>query len=330
MQPTCNTQSVDNRSFTTEQWMNWLVSKRHISEHVAEMNGIRFSDRGMTIPICDEKGKHVFNKYRRAPWLHSGPKYLYEKGSSARLFGAHIIRDVDTVYITEGECDAMAMQSLGFYAVSSTGGASTFLPEWKELLKAKRVVLCYDSDAAGAKGALRVVDILGSAHIVFLPHKYGKDITDMLQARQGKELLTCLERTVDITNDWRKSLEVLKSERTRYIQEYLRSPSTVDMYIDLVYARIEEDKPVRRTARPAANEDKIARANSYPLRKLVKVNSMGFAQCVSGCKDTTWSMKVYKDNHAYSFCCGKRHDAISIYRALNPTATFAETLEKLA
>ncbi len=328
MQQTCNTLNVDN-SFTIEEWVEWLTKERCISESVAKMNGVRFSDRGMTIPIRDEKGNLLFNKYRRAPWVHSGPKYLYDKGSKAYLFGAEFIRDISTVYITEGECDAMAMQSLGYYTVSSTGGATTFLPAWKEILQGKKVVLCYDSDIAGVKGAIRTLDILGSAYLAILPNKFGKDVTDILRASQEQELRNVLSRSVLISNDWRKTLEILKSERTRHIQQYLRSPSTVDLYIDTVHARIEEDKPVvRKTVRNDC--DKISIANSYPIKKLVKVNGFGFAQCVSGCKDTDWSMKVYKDNHAYAFCCGKRHDAISIYRTLNTNATFAETLEKLA
>jgi len=329
MQPICNNLPVDNRFFTIEQWLTWLTDERCIDVRVAEMHGIRFSDRGMTIPIRDEKGNLLFNKYRRAPWVHTGPKYLYEKGATAQLFGLQHIKDVDTVHITEGECDAMVLQSLGYYAISSTGGASTFLPSWKEVLAHKKVILCYDADAAGVKGALRVVDILGSAHVVFLPHKWGKDVTDIVRANQIDELKKVLTCTVCVTNNWRESLEALKRERTLYIQNYLRSPVTVDLYIDAVYARIEEDKPMaKRTVRN--DGDKIGSANSYPIKKLVKVNGMGFAQCVSGCKDKTWSMKVYKDNHAYAFCCGKRHDAISIYRTLNPTATFVETLEKLA
>ncbi len=328
MQQACNIGTVDNAPFTTEQWVMWLTNERCISIPVAKSNGVRFSDRGMTIPIRDENGNHIFNKYRRAPWVHSGPKYIYEKGSSASLFGVQFIKDVDTVYITEGECDAMVLQSLGFYAVSSTGGASTFLPQWADMLKGKNIIVCYDSDSAGAKGSLRVVDILGSAKVAMLPHTWGKDITDMMRADKEDELRTILSRAITITNKWRESLEVLKSERTRYIQQYMRSPSTVDMYIDAVYARIEEDKPVKR--RTVEVGDDIARANSYPIKKLLKVNGVGFARCINGCKDTDWSMKVYNDNHAYAFCCGKRHDAISIYRTLNPTATFAETIKKLA
>lgn len=289
---------------------------------------MRFSDRGLTIPIRDEHGKIIFNKYRRAPWVTDGPKYVYEKGSTAYLYGAELIRDIDTVYITEGELDTLALRTLGYYAVTSTGGASTFSPDWCGLLKNKNVVLCYDSDAAGVKGALRVLDILKNARIALPPISYGKDITDIVKNGGEDKLRVSLSRSLQVTNEWKKTIEVFKTERVRFIQEYVISPKLIDMYIDGVYARIQEDKPIRRTSLPK-NTDEIVRANSYPIQNLVKTNGAGFAQCINGCKDKTWSMKVYKDNHAYAFCCGKRHDAISIYRTLNPNASFQDALKAL-
>lgn len=327
----CNDKAVDNLPFTTDQWLAWLVDTRHISLHVAQLAQIRFSPRGMTIPIFDEHGKHIFNKYRRAPWVTEGPKYSYEYGASAYLYGAHLIRDVGLVHIAEGECDALVLQSMGYYAVSSTGGASTFSPAWSELLKNKKVVLCYDADAAGVRGAVRVVDILGSANVAILPYGHGKDVTEIVHDGIESETLLreALANPIPLTNKWVQSLETLKTERTRYIQQYRISPIVLDMYIDAVHARIQEDKPVRRRARTESDDDDIARANSFPIQNLVKVSKAGFAHCIGGCKDKTASMKVYKDNHAYSFCCGKRHDAISIYRALNSSATFADTLKAL-
>lgn len=322
MQQSCNYQ------YTINEWLQWLTDDRCISVQVAEQAGLRFSDRGVKIPIRDEHGKVIFNKYRRAPWTHDGPKYSYEKGARAYLYGADLIRDVDTVYITEGEFDALVLRSIGYYAVTSTGGASTFSPEWATLLSGKTVVLCYDADAAGVKGALRVVDILKKAHIAFVPWGYGKDITDVVRAGQEDKLDFALKNAVAITNEWKKAIDILKTERVRFIQQYITSPAVVDMYIDGVYSRIQEDKPIRRSS-VSKDTDKIVQANSYPIRKLLKVNGSGFAQCISGCKDKTWSMKVYKDNHAYAFCCGKRHDAISIYRLQHPDATFSQTLDAL-
>ena len=50
----------------------------------------------------------------------------------------------------------MLLCQVGYNAVSSTGGAGTWKPEWAKLFAAVRsIIILYDNDAAGRDGALR-------------------------------------------------------------------------------------------------------------------------------------------------------------------------------
>jgi DNA primase len=72
--------------------------------------------------------------------------------------------EVETVYLTEGESDTLALietgiESDGKAAVVASPGTS-FPREWAPLFNGKRVVLCYDLDGAGIAAAATVAATL--------------------------------------------------------------------------------------------------------------------------------------------------------------------------
>jgi DNA primase len=74
------------------------------------------------------------------------------------------------------------LETRGFQAVTSTGGAGSFRHEWAEEFKPiPRVFICFDRDEAGRRGALRVARMIPHAKLVELPHEVGDggDITDL-------------------------------------------------------------------------------------------------------------------------------------------------------
>lgn len=79
----------------------------------------------------------------------------------------------DTVYIFEGEKDCLLGIKLGLPAITVTAGSGSFKPEWLPLFKNKNVVVCYDVDDAGKKGAAVVAEYLAgvtqSLKIIDLP-----------------------------------------------------------------------------------------------------------------------------------------------------------------
>ncbi len=161
--------------------IEWLHA-RGITDAVLAVNGIDWNGTHLVIPIKDPDGNFLFNKYRRDPFGPTDqPKYKYEAGSTAHLFNAHKLNECHSVIICEGEMDALRLESAGYLAVTSTGGAGTFKDEWVELLTGKDLYICYDNDEAGLKGAAKILTKL-PAKMVLVPRAEGvKDITDYLK-----------------------------------------------------------------------------------------------------------------------------------------------------
>jgi len=159
------------------------LNERGISDAIISENNITWELCHITIPIYDVNDIHLFNKYRRDPAGDIGdttnPKYRYDKGAKISLYG--INKPIaDQVIICEGEFDAMILQSKGFCAVTSTGGAMSFQEEWKKYFVDKDVYVCFDNDKAGTEGKIKVLKILPWAKNLPLPGEVGDhgDITD--------------------------------------------------------------------------------------------------------------------------------------------------------
>jgi hypothetical protein len=88
------------------------------------------------------------------------------------------------VLLCEGEPDALCARSHGLPGVSGIGGAATFLPQWAEQLRGRLVIVCYDSDEAGRRGAAKVHDMLQRSVVVDLApdRNDGLDVTDWFQS----------------------------------------------------------------------------------------------------------------------------------------------------
>jgi 5S rRNA maturation endonuclease (ribonuclease M5) len=100
------------------------------------------------------------------------------------------------VVIVEGELDATVLSQNGFLVVSGTGGAGTWKAEWNENFRDKVVIICYDADEAGERGARKVARALtGVAARVVIVKPFGpdasedrKDVTDFfVKARKTVE-----------------------------------------------------------------------------------------------------------------------------------------------
>lgn len=88
-----------------------------------------------------------------------------EAGAEPCLFGWHLIDPkVRTVAITEGEIDAMTLHQLGIPAVSINQGAGNHQwieADWERLERFSEILICFDDDEAGKKGAAEVIQRLG-------------------------------------------------------------------------------------------------------------------------------------------------------------------------
>jgi DNA primase len=167
------------------------LNERGIPDETITRFALGWNDERITIPVHDRDGTLVLYKLGRAPDSPSdSPKMLYyPSGSRAELYGWDTLaQKPSSVVVCEGEYDRLVLESHGFPAVTGTGGAGTFKPEWAEAIaQVPEVYLCFDNDVAGRLGAERVARLIPQAKTVTLPPQVGEagDVTDYF-VRLGK------------------------------------------------------------------------------------------------------------------------------------------------
>jgi DNA primase len=157
----------------------------------------RFRGRLM-FPICNDVGEVIAFSGRllkeeegAAKYLNSPETPLFRKGNV--LFGLHkskrALIEANCAIVCEGQLDLISLFEAGITNVVAPQGTA-FTENQARILKrfADEVVLCFDSDAAGAKAAERSLDALLEndfiVRVVELPP--GED-PDSLVRRDGKE-----------------------------------------------------------------------------------------------------------------------------------------------
>lgn len=302
---------------------HWL-KRRGITDPIIEQFGLRVGDHGsmkgaIVIPIHDEKGTFLYNKYRRDPLDDRKPKYIYDKGGSLALYGAGFAVATNTVLVTEGEMDALVAWSAHIPAVSSTGGAMSFKSDWGEFFANKETYLCFDNDEPGGAGMVKAKKIIPHAKIVFLPDAANiKDISDYVT--HGGDLHALLATARVFTSD----ADIIEDRAARVA--LFKSTHFHDAWL------AERDLEREWENRPKVDrksDDEVDRARGYPIPKLLAITADGKAKCLWH-NERTPSMHYYPEtNHVYCFGCGKHGDAIDVYRALNG-GTFRNALKALA
>lgn len=162
---------MERRGFTRETLDKWTI-------------GWSATDRRFTIPVFDAEGDLVAVKLYWPNAKAPSPKmYFWGEENDTSLFNPARLADADDVVLTEGELDCILLEQKGIPAVSTTGGAVGFQPEWAEAFRGKRIFLTPDDDEPGAKGAVRTATMLeGVAEVVYIADLdtgiKGGDVTD--------------------------------------------------------------------------------------------------------------------------------------------------------
>jgi len=164
------------------------LKKKGISKETIDRYSLGVNRQRITIPIYDD-AKNIVNVRQYSPNPKDARhKVINYKGfGGRRLYPYEALADQE-IWITEGELKALLLRERGFNAMCATGGAGTWAMEWNDLFAKKDVVLCYDIDDAGIKGANRVARCLyptaKSVTLVVLPidrKEFPKgDVTDWL------------------------------------------------------------------------------------------------------------------------------------------------------
>lgn len=285
--------------------LHWL-SARGVSPSVIELFNITVSEHRdfgecIRIPVTSDG----LSKYRRNPDHNIKPKYTADMGLKATLYGWELAKSHSQILVTEGELDTLVGWSNNIASVSSTAGALTFLDEWIELLKNKEVFLCFDNDATGADGMVRILQRLPQAKVVLIPQRPNiKDLTDYVQ--YGGDINELIKTAKVYT-----SIEDVKNERAARVSVF-ESVLFHDAYIEAL-----EPKVIPNSRPNAAKDDsKKEIAKCYPIENLIEFKHK--KACCIWHNEKTPSMAYYpKTNSVYCFGCGKYGDAIDVYRQLH-------------
>jgi DNA primase len=159
------------------------LNGRGIPDEMIDLNLIGWNSWRITIPIYNRDGELVFFKQARDPEdQNDSPKMIAWPKGHLELYGWENLKDSPSeVIICEGELDRLVLEANGFKTVTSTGGARAFKKEWaKEFESISEVYICFDNDAPGREGTLRVTRFVPQAKIAELPNEVGEsgDVTD--------------------------------------------------------------------------------------------------------------------------------------------------------
>jgi DNA primase len=157
----------------------------------------RFRDRIM-FPICNDLGEVIAfsgrvlkEKEGAAKYLNSPETPLFRKGSV--LFGLdktkRALIEANCAIVCEGQLDLISLFEAGITNVVAPQGTAFTETQARTLKRlVDEVVLCFDSDAAGAKAAERSLDaLLENDLIVRVAEIPPGDDPDSLVRREGKE-----------------------------------------------------------------------------------------------------------------------------------------------
>lgn len=202
-----------NDSIQQEYDANLVVSKtgqeflknRGITEQTWETYGLGWNAGRITIPIKNALGKTINIR------MHAADKNIRTTEAKVISYGngygrnrifpiSTFLNNPDTVYISEGELDAILMNQYGLPTVTGTAGALGWKSQWSGFFDGKNVIIIYDCDDAGRKGAVKTASTITNAKSIKiidlqLVKEEGKDITDFLMKYTIDNLIEIINKT---------------------------------------------------------------------------------------------------------------------------------------
>jgi len=188
----------------------FLENKRGWSREIIKEYRIGYNERlkRITIPIFDDQGQ-LRNVRQYRPKEARNKVVSFGRGyGQVRLFPLSVLQDVKEgaeILLCEGEADTLVGLSQGLSCVTCTGGAGVWKTEWNKHFKGLHVVIAFDNDAPGRRGAEKVGKALsgvaGSISVIQWPDfmEEGQDVTDwfMTHGKTADGLLALPRKKID-------------------------------------------------------------------------------------------------------------------------------------
>ena len=175
----------------------------------------KYRDRVM-FPIINTQGKIIgfggrIIKDEEPKYLNSDESVIFRKKDN--LYGLNLsrteIQKEGYAVLVEGYMDVISLYQSGVRNVAASLGTALTDEQAKLLARyTKKVVLCYDADAAGIKAALRGIDVLRNAgvEVRVLHVDDGKDPDEYVKKHGRDAFLELIERKAMPDVDYRFSL----------------------------------------------------------------------------------------------------------------------------
>ncbi|MFN3465522.1 MAG: CHC2 zinc finger domain-containing protein [Terricaulis sp.] len=212
-------------------------------------------------PLHDEKASPVQAYGRKiTDGLRKGtPLHLYLAGPLAGIFNRDAVIASDEIILCEAIIDALTFWAAGYAHVTASFGANGFTDELRQALSAshiKRVLVAYDRDEAGDRGAVEVADALARHGVAVYRVNFPKGMDANEYARQvqpaPKALATLLRSA-----EWMKGGEANAN----------RAPAPEAVIIEEEAAR-EEEPPRVETPEPLLAAELATPAPAAPASRL--------------------------------------------------------------
>lgn len=177
-----------NKKYLKKEHIKILAEDRGLPVEAFEGYEMGFDGIRYTFPIRKPDGELIGLRHYR---IHN--KMMNTKDTPVGLFNIHNVKTKEsTVYICEGEFDAIALNWL-LKTLNKPGiaigvpGAGVFSDMWVPYMYGKNVIVLYDNDDAGQKGAVKVhAKLEGTARSLRYIHwkdrlRVGYDVRDLVK-----------------------------------------------------------------------------------------------------------------------------------------------------
>jgi DNA primase len=250
------------------------LNGRGIPDHIINSNILGWNGWRITIPIYNREGEVVFFKLAKDPDdSRPAPKMLTSPGAGVELYGwDRVLQRPKQIIICEGEFDRLVLEAQGFFAVTSTGGAATFRPEWAKAIRSiPQVYACFDRDQAGLNGTMIVTLMIPQAKVVELPEEVGEagDVTDyFVRLKRGPEEFVRLLEAAHPAQPMRQERpprSPIQSTDSLLAKRIQRIKSAMPI-VDVIYQYVVNLRPSGRTfvARCPFHDDRTPSFVIYP------------------------------------------------------------------
>ena len=197
---------VETKIELSDRTIGWF-SKRGVS--TATLSHWKIGESTEYFPQVDKRRKAInFNYHRDGELINTkfrdGAKnFKMVSGAELIFYGIDNIKEMDTIYIVEGEMDALSLSEAGIYSVCSVpNGASKgnqrleYLDNcWEYFDKKKEIVLCTDNDDAGLSLRNELARRFGNYRCKYVDFGEYKDANEVLTEKGAETLRSILKES---------------------------------------------------------------------------------------------------------------------------------------